>query len=191
MHKSLKLTLAAAGLAATTAIAGISIADDTKPITVVGGEEMFPTKDIVDNAVNSAKHTTLVAAVQAAGLVETLKTAGPFTVLAPVNDAFENLPEGTVETLLKPENKDTLTAVLTYHVIPGAIDSAAIKAKLDNDGLDNLVVETVQGTALTLRLNGHNVVVEDAVGNVANIVTYDVYQSNGVIHVIDTVLLPE
>lgn len=191
MRTLIKQTLAAAGFVAATFTGGIAIAEMTKPITVVGGEEMFPDKDIVDNAVNSEKHTTLVAAVQAAGLVDTLKTAGPFTVFAPVNDAFENLPEGTVETLLQEENKGTLTAVLTYHVVPGAIDAAMIKQQLDSNGADNLVVETVQGNSLTLRLNGHNVVVEDAQGNVANIVTYDVYQSNGVIHVIDAVLMPE
>lgn len=157
---------------------------------MVGGQPMLPSKDIVDNAVNSAAHTTLVAAVKAAGLVETLKGAGPFTVFAPVNDAFENLPEGTVDTLLKPENKDQLTAVLTYHVVPGNLSSAAIKEQIQANG-GKVEVKTAQGGTLTAMMNGPtNIVVKDAKGNVANITTYDVNQSNGVIHVIDTVLLP-
>ena len=151
---------------------------------------MYPMKDIVDNAVNSADHTTLVAAVKAAGLVETLKSEGPFTVFAPVNDAFENLPEGTVSTLLKPENKLQLTGVLTYHVVAGNYDAKAImKAIKKGDGTATLT--TVQGETLTAMMNGPmNVVVRDSKGNVANITTYDVRQKNGIIHVIDQVLLP-
>lgn len=158
---------------------------------MVGGEAMYPMKTIVDNAVNSKAHTTLVAAVSAAGLVETLKSAGPFTVFAPVNDAFENLPEGTVETLLKPENKKTLTNILTYHVVSGKYDFKAI-SDLIAKGKGKATLKTVSGGTLTAMMNGmHNITVKDENGNVANITTYDVYQSNGVIHSIDAVLLPK
>lgn len=158
---------------------------------MVGGEAMYPQKDIIDNAVNSKDHTTLVAAVKAAGLVETLKGAGPFTVFAPVNDAFENLPDGTVETLLKPENKAMLSKVLTYHVVAGKLDFDAI-AKLIKDGNGTAVLTTVSGGKLTATMNGkHNIQLKDENGNIANITTYDVYQSNGVIQVIDRVLLPK
>jgi len=156
----------------------------------VGGEAMYPMKDIVDNAVNSEDHTTLVAAVKAAGLVETLKSEGPFTVFAPVNDAFENLPEGTVPTLLKAENKDKLTAVLTYHVVAGKYDAKAIM-KAIKKGNGTATLTTVNGGTLTAMMNGPmNVVVKDANGNVANISTYDVMQANGVIHIVNAVLLP-
>ncbi|MEZ5014327.1 MAG: fasciclin domain-containing protein [Chitinophagales bacterium] len=158
---------------------------------LVGGAAMYPQKDIVDNAVNSPDHTTLVAAVKAAGLVETLKSAGPFTVFAPVNDAFENLPAGTVDMLLKPENKDKLTAILTYHVLAGAYDFDAL-AKLIREGKGVATLTTVNGATLTAMMNGkHNIQLKDAAGNIANITTYDVYQSNGVIHVIDSVVLPK
>ncbi len=158
---------------------------------MVGGEAMYPKKNIVENAVNSKAHTTLVAAVTAAGLVETLQTAGPFTVFAPVNDAFENLPEGTVETLLKPENKKTLTNVLTYHVVSGSYDFKAL-SELITKGKGKATLKTVSGGTLTAMMNGmHNITVKDENGNVANITTYDVYQSNGVIHSIDAVLLPK
>lgn len=158
--------------------------------TVVGGQEMYPSKDIVDNAVNSADHTTLVAAVKAGGLVETLKGTGPFTVFAPTNDAFENLPAGTVETLLKPENKDQLVGVLTYHVLAGKYDFNAL-AQLIKKGKGVAKLKTVAGEELTFKMNGeHNITVTDAKGNTANISVYNVYQSNGVIHVIDKVLLP-
>ena len=158
---------------------------------MVGGEAMYPMKNIVENAVNSKAHTTLVAAVKAADLVGTLQTAGPFTVFAPVNDAFENLPAGTVETLLKPENKATLAKVLTYHVVSGKYDfmalSAAIKA-----GKGTAQLKTVSGGKLFFMMNGaHNIVVKDEKGGTANINTYDVYQSNGVIQSIDAVLLPK
>ncbi|HMU70248.1 MAG TPA: fasciclin domain-containing protein [Chitinophagales bacterium] len=159
--------------------------------TTVGGEAMYPQKDIVDNAVNSKDHTTLVAAVKAAGLVETLKSAGPFTVFAPVNDAFENLPDGTVATLLKPENKDMLTKVLTYHVVAGKLDYAAIE-KMIKDGKGTAELTTVSGGKLWAMMNGkHNIQLKDESGNLINISTYDVYQSNGVIHVIDHVALPK
>lgn len=157
---------------------------------VVGGEAMYPTKNIVENAVNSADHTTLVAAVKAGGLVETLMSEGPFTVFAPTNDAFENLPEGTVETLLKPENKDKLVAVLTYHVIPGRFDFKALSKEIKKGG-GKAVLTTVQGAKLTFTMNGdNNIMVTDANGNRANITVSDVYQSNGVINVVDGVLLP-
>ena len=156
---------------------------------MVGGEAMLPAKNIVDNAVKSKVHTTLVAAVTAAGLVETLQGKGPFTVFAPVNDAFENLPEGTVETLLKPENKGTLTKVLTYHVVAGKYDFNALAA-LIKKGTKS--VTTVSGGKLMIKMNGaRNIQITDENGAVANVSTYDLYQSNGVIHTIDAVLLPK
>jgi uncharacterized surface protein with fasciclin (FAS1) repeats len=157
---------------------------------IVGGQPMLPSKTIVDNAVNSADHTTLVAAVTAAGLVETLQGDGPFTVFAPVNSAFEALPPGTVDELLKPENRQMLTSVLTYHVVPGRLDAQALRQRVDAGG-GMAALETVNGQTLTVRANGPtNLVIEDHKGDVATISTYDVYQSNGVIHVIDEVLLP-
>lgn len=158
---------------------------------MVGGMAMYPKKDIVDNAVNSKDHTTLVAAVKAAGLVETLKGKGPFTVFAPVNDAFENLPAGTVDKLLMPENKDMLTKVLTYHVVSGNYDFNTL-ADLIKKGNGSASLTTVAGGKLMFMMNGmHNIQVKDEAGNIANISTYDVYQSNGVIQVIDRVLMPK
>lgn len=158
---------------------------------MVGGEQMYKTKDIVDNAVNSKDHTTLVAAVKAAGLVETLKGKGPLTVFAPVNDAFENLPAGTVDNLLKPENKATLTKVLTYHVVPGRMDFDMIASAIKQGG-GTASLKTVSGGTLMAMMNGaHNIQLKDEQGNVSCISTYDVYQSNGVIHVIDKVLMPK
>jgi uncharacterized surface protein with fasciclin (FAS1) repeats len=157
---------------------------------MVGGQTMMMQKDIVDNAVNSPDHTTLVAAVKAAGLVETLKGKGPFTVFAPTNAAFAALPAGTVETLLKPENKGTLTKVLTYHVVPGRLDFAALAEKIQMGG-GKATLTTVEGETLWVMMNGpRNIVLRDAKGNVADISTYDVYQSNGVIQVVDKVLMP-
>jgi uncharacterized surface protein with fasciclin (FAS1) repeats len=158
--------------------------------TMVGGQAMFRTRDIVDNAVNSADHTTLVAAVKAAGLVETLKGSGPFTVFAPTNTAFAALPEGTVPMLLESRNKNQLTRVLTYHVVPGRYDAATLmKAIKDGDGKASL--KTASGDTLWITMNGErNVVVRDAKGGMASISTYDVIQSNGIIHVVDRVLLP-
>lgn len=157
---------------------------------IVGGEAMYPKKNIVENAVNSKDHTTLVAAVKAAGLVETLQGNGPFTVFAPVNDAFVYLPAGTVESLLKPENKGQLIAVLTYHVVSGSYDFKALSKSI-RQGNGTATLKTVQGELLTFTMNGpQNIQVKDSKGTVANIPTYDVYQSNGVIHVIDKVLLP-
>lgn len=155
----------------------------------VGGAPMFPSKNIVENAVNSADHTTLVAAVKAAGLVDALSGEGPFTVFAPVNAAFAALPEGTVETLLKPENKETLTKVLTYHVVPGKMGASDVVAAIKAGG-GKAEVTTLAGDKLTLALAGEKVTVTDAKGGVANVTIADVFQSNGVIHVVDAVLLP-
>ena len=162
---------------------------DNEPM--VGGQLMYPTRDIVDNAVNSADHTTLVAAVKAADLVATLKGPGPFTVFAPVNDAFENLPAGTVETLLRPENKAMLTRVLTYHVVPGRLTAAELR-KFIKKGMGTATLKTVSGGMLWAMLNGEtNIVIQDEAGAVAQISTYDVNQSNGVIHVINRVVMPK
>jgi len=157
---------------------------------MVGGAPMYATKDIIDNAVNSKDHTTLVAAVKAAGLVETLKGPGPFTVFAPTNSAFSALPAGTVDNLLKPENKATLTTVLTYHVVPGKWDAAAI-GHMIMDGKGQATIKTVQGEPLTATMRSGKVVLTDGKGGMANITTADVYQSNGVIHVVDKVLIPK
>jgi len=157
---------------------------------IVGGEAMYPMKNIVENAVNSKDHTTLVAAVKAADLVTTLQGKGPFTVFAPVNSAFDALPEGTVANLLKPENKKTLQKVLTYHVIAEGLDFEALK-KLIKKNNGEASLKTVAGEVIKFKMNGEkNIVITDKNGNIANISTYDVYQSNGVIHVIDKVLLP-
>ena len=157
---------------------------------MVGGAPMLASKDIIDNAVNSKDHTTLVAAVKAAGLVDTLKGAGPFTVFAPTNAAFSALPAGTVDTLLKPENKATLTKVLTYHVVAGKWDAAAI-SKMIADGKGMATIKTVSGGTLTAKASGMGVTVTDEKGGVAKVTIADVYQSNGVIHVVDKVLLPQ
>jgi uncharacterized surface protein with fasciclin (FAS1) repeats len=156
----------------------------------VGGAPMYPSKNIVENAVNSKDHTTLVAAVKAAGLVETLQSAGPFTVFAPVNKAFDMLPAGTVETLLKPENKAALTGVLTYHVIAGKFNAADV-AKLIKAGGGKAVVKTVAGGSLTFMMKGKKLMIKDENGGIATVTIKDVNQSNGVIHVIDKVLLPK
>jgi uncharacterized surface protein with fasciclin (FAS1) repeats len=168
----------------------MAMAGDSHSSVMVGGQPMLPSKTIVDNAVNSADHTTLVAAVTAAGLVETLKSEGPFTVFAPVDSAFAALPPGTVDELMKPESRTALTSVLTYHVVPGRLDSQALRQRIEAGG-GTAELETVNGQTLTVRANGPaNLVVEDQKGDIATISTYDVYQSNGVIHVIDEVLLP-
>ena len=156
---------------------------------MVGGAPMYPTRDIIDNAVNSRDHTTLVAAVKAAGLVDTLKGSGPFTVFAPTNSAFSMLPAGTVDTLLKPENKGTLTQVLTYHVVPGRVDAAALAQQIQSGG-GKAMLKTASGGTLTATMRGKDVVIVDAKGNMSVVTTADVYQSNGVIHVVDKVLLP-
>ncbi|HYF43533.1 MAG TPA: fasciclin domain-containing protein [Ramlibacter sp.] len=156
---------------------------------MVGGAPMFPTKDIVDNAVNSQDHTTLVAAVKAAGLVDTLKGPGPFTVFAPTNASFSALPAGTVDTLLKPENKATLTKVLTYHVVPGRVDAAALAQQI-KAGNGKAMLKTASGGTLTATMSGNNVMIMDDKGGAATVTIADVYQSNGVIHVVNKVLLP-
>ena len=155
----------------------------------VGGAEMYPTKTIVENAVNSPIHKTLVAAVKAAGLVDTLNSAGPFTVFAPTDDAFAKLPAGTVDTLVKPENKAQLTSILTYHVVPGKI-SAKDLDKMIKDGGGKATATTVNGETLTFTGSGKHIMITDAKGGMAKVTTADVFQSNGVIHVIDTVLMP-
>ena len=155
----------------------------------VGGAAMYPSKNIVENAVNSKDHTTLVAAVKAAGLVETLQSAGPFTVFAPTNAAFEKLPAGTVETLLKPENKDMLTGILTYHVVSGKVSATDLLQKI-KDGNGKAELTTVAGGKLTASLRGKDVVLTDEKGGVSTVTIKDVNQSNGVIHVVDHVVLP-
>ncbi len=155
----------------------------------VGGAAMYPTKNIVENAVNSQDHTTLVAAVKAAGLVDTLEGTGPFTVFAPVNAAFDKLPAGTVDTLLKPENKDQLVKVLTYHVVAGKVSSADL-VKMIKKGHGKAELKTVEGGTLTASLMGGKVMLTDEKGGMATVTIADVYQSNGVIHVVDSVLLP-
>lgn len=157
---------------------------------MVGGAAMYPSKNIIENAVNSKDHTTLVAAVKAAGLVETLMTAGPFTVFAPTNKAFAMLPEGTVETLLKPENKAKLTGILTYHVIAGKLDTNSLKEKMkEGNGIAKLT--TVAGGELWVMMKGNKLMIKDENGRIAEVTIKDVYQSNGVIHVIDHVVLPK
>ncbi len=157
---------------------------------MVGGAPMLKTRDIIDNAVNSKDHTTLVAAVKAAGLVDTLKGPGPFTVFAPTNAAFEKLPAGTVDTLLKPENKKTLTGILTYHVVSGRQDAASIKKAIE-EGTGKATFKTVAGGTLTASLEGGNVILTDEKGGKSTVTIADVMQSNGVIHVVDTVLMPK
>lgn len=157
---------------------------------MVGGAAMYPSKDIVANAVNSKDHTTLVAAVKAAGLVETLQSAGPFTVFAPTNAAFDLLPAGAVSTLLKPENKSTLAGILTYHVVAGKI-SAADLVKMIKEGKGMATLTTVSGGKLTAMMAGKKVALKDEKGGVAYVTIADVNQSNGVIHVVDHVLLPQ
>jgi uncharacterized surface protein with fasciclin (FAS1) repeats len=156
---------------------------------IVGGQQMYPTKNIIENAVNSADHTTLVAAVKAAGLVETLEGAGPFTVFAPTNEAFAKLPAGTLDNLLKPENKDTLTKILTYHVIVGKWSATDLRKQI-KDGNGQAKLKTVNGSELIAMMQGKNIVLKDDKGNLATVTIGNVFQSNGVIHVIDTVLLP-
>ncbi|TSD62646.1 fasciclin domain-containing protein [Inquilinus sp. KBS0705] len=175
---------------AAIALATIAIAPNTFAQTkMVGGAAMYPTKDIVSNAVNSKDHTTLVAAVKAAGLVETLQSAGPFTVFAPTNEAFDKLPKGTVETLVKPENKATLTKILTYHVVSGKISAADLMAKIKAGG-GKAELTTVSGGVLTAMADGKKIYLVDEKGGKSWVTIADVNQSNGVIHVVNSVLLP-
>ena len=162
-------------------------ANAQKSVTV-GGAPMYPSKNIVENAVNSKDHTTLVAAVKAGDLVETLMSKGPFTVFAPTNAAFEKLPSGTVETLVKPENKATLQGILTYHVVAGKFDSKAI-AKAIKDGNGTAEFTTVQGGKIWCKMDGKKLVITDEKGNKSTVTISDVYQSNGVIHVVDSVIM--
>jgi uncharacterized surface protein with fasciclin (FAS1) repeats len=191
MSKRFALFASAALVALAAAVTPAPVLAQMSEKTVtVGGAPMYPSKNIVQNAVNSKDHTTLVAAVKAAGLVDTLEGAGPFTVFAPTNAAFAKLPAGAVDTLLKPENKATLTKVLTYHVVPGRLTAVSLmKAVKDGEGEAHL--KTVAGEDLTVKQAGPGkLTVTDAKGDVANVTIADVLQSNGVIHVIDTVLLP-
>ena len=192
MSKRLTLFAAALALLSGTAILPAAAQDkmNGKEKTVnVGGAPMYPSKNIIQNAVNSKDHTTLVAAVKAAGLVDTLQSPGPFTVFAPTNDAFGKLPAGTVDNLVKPENKATLTKILTYHVVPGRMTAVGLmKAVKDGEGMAKL--KTVQGEKLTIKQAGPGkLTITDGKGDIATVTIADVLQSNGVIHVIDTVLL--
>ena len=175
--------------AVSTTVAGLIPVSASETTTMVGGAPMYPSKNIVQNAVNSKDHTTLVAAVKAAGLVQTLEGPGPFTVFAPTNDAFAKLPDGTVATLLKPENKQTLTNVLTYHVVPGRLTTKDLRARIAAGG-GKAELETVQGGALTIQEQNGKLWVIDAKGDTAEITIGNVMQSNGVIQVINAVMLP-
>ncbi|HSV57707.1 MAG TPA: fasciclin domain-containing protein [Variovorax sp.] len=181
LHRLASITLAVAlSAGAVSAMAQV----------MVGGAPMLPTKDIIDNAVNSKDHTTLVAAVKAAGLVDTLKGPGPFTVFAPTNEAFAALPAGAVDTLLKPQNKDKLIKLLTYHVVPGKMDAQMLmEAVMDGKGMTSL--KTVSGGTLTAKASGGKVMITDENGVAATVTIPNVIQSNGVIHVVDKVLLPK
>lgn len=173
----------------TTIFAQGKMMNDEKTV-MVGGAEMYPSKNIVENAVNSKDHTTLVAAVKAADLVETLQSEGPFTVFAPTNAAFDKLPKGTVETLLMPENKAKLQSILTYHVVAGKQSAAQIMKDIKN-GNGKASYKTVSGGTLTAMMKGKKVVIMDENGGMATVTIADVNQSNGVIHVIDSVVLPK
>ena len=171
-------------------IANISYAQTMDNVVNVGGAAMYPSKNIIENAMNSKDHTTLVAAVKAAGLVETLESAGPFTVFAPTNAAFDMLPKGTVETLLKPENKTKLQGILTYHVVAGKLNSKELAA-LIKAGNGTAELKTVAGGKLWVMMKGNQIMLKDENGGVSTITIKNVYQSNGVIHVIDHVALPK
>ncbi|MGX7666783.1 fasciclin domain-containing protein [Flavobacterium pedocola] len=177
-------------LLAFSMFVGTSTFAQKEKTVMVGGAAMYPSKNIVDNAVNSKDHTTLVAAVKAAGLVETLQSAGPFTVFAPTNDAFAKLPKGTVETLLKPENLKMLQAILTYHVVAGRMNAKDID-KAIKAGNGKAVLKTVSGGTLTAWMKGKDLYITDENGNSSKVTIADVNQSNGVIHVVDTVVLPK
>jgi len=183
MNKKFAVLMAIIAITVTSAVAGMK-----NP--VVGGQEMYPTKNIVENAVNSADHTTLVAAVKAAGLVETLEGPGPFTVFAPTNEAFAKLPAGTVDTLLKPENKATLTKVLTYHVVSGRLSASDLKKQI-KAGNGKAELTTVEGGKLWASMqDGNHILLKDEKGDTALVTIPNVFQSNGVIHVIDSVIMP-
>ncbi|MGZ5266294.1 MAG: fasciclin domain-containing protein [Caldimonas sp.] len=177
-----------AAVVLAASLSAIALAASTQ--VMVGGAPMYSSKDIIDNAINSRDHTTLVAAVKAAGLVDTLKSPGPFTVFAPTNEAFAALPAGTVDTLLKPENKPALTKVLTYHVVAGKMDAAALSKAIDAGGGKATLTE-VSGGTLTATRSGTMIMLSDESGGMAHVTIADVVQSNGVIHVVDKVLLPK
>lgn len=184
-------TIIRTALCASLLFSTASMAAMMSDTTMVGGAEMYPSKNIVENALNSKDHTTLVAAVKAAGLVDTLQGKGPFTVFAPTNAAFAKLPAGTVDSLVKPENKAALTSILTYHVVAGKYEMKDLE-KLIKKGGGHAELKTVNGQPLWIMANGpHNIQLKDGKGNMANISTYDVQQKNGVIDVIDTVLMPK
>jgi uncharacterized surface protein with fasciclin (FAS1) repeats len=182
MNRKIYVVVTLMALAIGSAVAGMK-----NP--TVGGQEMYPSKNIVENAVNSADHTTLVAAVKAAGLVETLEGPGPFTVFAPTNEAFNKLPAGTVDTLLKPENKATLTKVLTYHVVSGRLGAHEL-VKMVKAGGGKAELTTVEGGKLWVTQDGKSIMLKDEKGGTATVTIANVFQSNGVIHVIDTVVMP-
>ena len=181
MNKKMAVLLLSIVAAATLAVAGSD--------PMVGGHEMFPSKNIIQNAVNSDDHTTLVAAVKAAGLVDTLQGPGPFTVFAPTNEAFAKLPAGTVDTLLKPENKEMLTRVLTYHVVAGKLSASDLRKEI-KAGNGQASLKTVSGGTLIATMQGDHIVLKDEKGDMSTVTISNVNQSNGVIHVVDTVLLP-
>ena len=187
---SFRTTLLAAAVLATAACTTMS-ANNSMAMEnpMVGGAAMYSTRNIVENAVNSADHTTLVAAVKAAGLVETLSSPGPFTVFAPTNAAFARLPAGTVETLVRPENKGTLTSILTYHVVAGRVTGTDL-ARMIRAGRGSATLTTVNGARLTARMHGRSIMMTDGKGGMAMVTIANVMQSNGVIHVIDHVLMP-
>jgi uncharacterized surface protein with fasciclin (FAS1) repeats len=190
-QKSMKSVKSFSLMLAAALLFNVCSAQTMKEQTIeVGGAAMFPSKNIVENAVNSKDHTTLVAAVKAAGLVETLMSAGPFTVFAPTNAAFGMLPAGTVETLIKPENKAKLASILTYHVVAGKLDTESLKAKI-KEGKGTAELMTVAGGKLWVLKNDGKLWLKDENGRMAEITIKDVYQSNGVIHVIDHVVLPK
>ncbi len=190
IHRPLKIALAAALLSTSAISLGALSASAQEKTVTVGGAPMYPSKNIIENAVNSKDHTTLVAAVKAAGLVDTLSGPGPFTVFAPTDEAFKKLPAGTVDTLVKPENKATLTKILTYHVVPGKVSAADLGAKI-KQGNGKAMLKTVQGEDITAEMSGGKVVLVDAKGGKSTVTIADVNQSNGVIHVVDTVLMPK
>jgi uncharacterized surface protein with fasciclin (FAS1) repeats len=183
MKKTVLAALAIAAMAIT------SLNANAQKDPTVGGATMYPTKTIVENAVNSPINKTLVAAVKAGGLVDTLNSPGPFTVFAPTDDAFAKLPAGTVDTLIKPENKDTLDKILTYHVVAGKVSAKQLEGMVKKGG-GKASLKTVQGEDLIATVSGGKIILTDAKGGMATITTADVFQSNGVIHVIDTVLMP-
>lgn len=186
--KRFKTTLSALAIIAATAFGAAQVAAQDNPM--VGGAPMMADKPIAENAANAPNLTTLVAAAQAAGLVETLAGEGPFTVFAPTNEAFEKLPDGTVENLLKPENKETLRTILLYHVVPAKATSEAAMSMIEDDGGAHNVT-TASGDTITLKIDRGNLVVIDESGGGAKVTTADVMQSNGVVHVIDSVLMPQ